>query len=59
LFAVATGIPVILFAWLLAYSVSELGVVYNKVKVFELWFRRLIAALFIIAGIYYIIRVYL
>jgi cytochrome c-type biogenesis protein len=59
LFAISTGIPVILFAWLLAYTVSGIGGVYNKIKVFELWFRRVIAVLFIIAGIYYIIRVYL
>jgi cytochrome c-type biogenesis protein len=59
LFAIATGIPVIMFAWLLAYTVSGIGGVYNKIKVFELWFRRVIAVLFIIVGIYYIIRVYL
>ena len=59
LFAIATGIPVILFAWLLAYTVSGIGVVYKKIKVFELWFRRVIAVLFIGVGIYYIIRVYL
>jgi cytochrome c biogenesis protein CcdA len=59
LFAIATGIPVILFAWLLAYTVSGIGGIYNKIKVFELWFRRVIAVLFIIIGIYYIIRVYL
>jgi cytochrome c biogenesis protein CcdA len=59
LFAVATGLPVILFAWLLAYTVSGIGGVYNKIKVFELWFRRVIAVLFIGVGIYYIVRVYL
>ena len=58
-FAVATGIPVILFAWLLAYTVSGIGGVYNKIKVFELWFRRVVAAVFIIVGVYYIIRIYL
>ena len=58
LFAIATGIPVILFAWLLAYTVSGIGGVYNKIKVFELWFRRIIAVLFIGVGIYYIIRAY-
>src|SRR5450759_2927287 len=59
LFAVATGIPVILFAWLLAYTVSGIGRVYNKIKVFELWFRHFIAVLFIGVGIYYILRIYL
>jgi cytochrome c biogenesis protein CcdA len=57
-FAVATGIPVIILAWVLAYTVSGLGNVYNKIKSFELWFRRVISVLFIIVGIYYIIRVY-
>ncbi len=58
-FALATGIPVILFAWILAYTVSGLGSAYKKVKIFEIWFRRVIAVLFIIVGIYYIIRVFL
>jgi len=59
IFAVATGIPVIIIAWVLAYTVSGIGNVYNKIKSFELWFRRIIAVLFIAVGIYYIIRVYL
>ncbi|MBK7625688.1 MAG: sulfite exporter TauE/SafE family protein [Bacteroidales bacterium] len=59
LFAIATGIPVILFAWLLAYTVSGIGGIYNKIKIFEKWFRRVIAVLFMIVGIYYIIRVFL
>jgi cytochrome c biogenesis protein CcdA len=58
-FAIATGIPVIILAWVLAYMVSGLGNVYNKIKSFEIWFRRIIAVLFIVVGIYYIIRVFL
>jgi threonine/homoserine/homoserine lactone efflux protein len=58
-FAIATGIPVIILAWVLAYTVSGLGNVYNKIKSFEIWFRRIIAVLFIVTGIYYIFRVYL
>lgn len=58
-FAIATGIPVIIIAWVLAYTVSGIGNVYNKIKSFELWFRRIIAILFIAVGIYYIFRVYL
>jgi len=57
-FAIATGIPVILFAWLIAYTVSGVGSVYNKLKTFEIWFRRLISVLFIVVGFYYIITVY-
>jgi len=57
-FAIATGIPVIIFAWVLAYTISGIGGVYQKVKAFELWFRRMISVLFILTGLYYIIRAY-
>ena len=58
LFAIATGIPVIILAWVLAYTVSGVGLVYNRIKSFELWFRRIVSVIFIIVGIYYIIRIY-
>jgi sulfite exporter TauE/SafE len=58
IFALSTGIPVIIFAWVLAYTVSGIGNVYLTVKSFELWFRRIIAILFILTGFYYILRVY-
>ena len=54
-FALATGIPVIIFAWLLAFSIGSIGNLYNKMKNFEVWFRRVVALLFIAVGIYYII----
>ena len=53
-FAVATGLPVIIFAWLLAFAVSNIGRLYNSIKVFELWFRRVVSVVFILVGIYYI-----
>jgi len=58
IFAFATGIPVIIFAWLIAYTISGVGTVYNKLKTFEIWFRRVISVVFIIVGIYYIITVF-
>ena len=57
-FSLGTGIPVIIFAWLLAYTISGVGGLYNKLKVFEIWFRRVIAVLFIGVGMYYIIVIY-
>jgi threonine/homoserine/homoserine lactone efflux protein len=57
-FAIATGLPVIIFSWILAFSVSSVGVVYNKIKTFELWFRRVVAVLFIGVGLYYTIIVF-
>jgi len=55
LFAIATGLPVIIFAWLLAYAVGNVGKLYNRIKIFELWFRRVVSVIFIIVGIYYIL----
>ena len=54
IFALGTGIPVIIFAWLIAFSLGSIGDFYNKLKSFELWFRRILAILFIAVGIYYL-----
>jgi cytochrome c-type biogenesis protein len=54
-FAIATGVPVIIFAWLLAYAVGNVGKLYDRIKIVELWFRRIVAVLFILVGIYYIV----
>jgi len=58
IFAIATGIPVILVAWILAYSVAGLGKFYNRIQIFEKWFRKIVALLFIAVGIYYAITLY-
>ncbi len=58
IFAIATGIPVIIFAWIIAFSIGSIGNVYNKLKAFETWFRRITAILFIAVGVYYIFTIY-
>lgn len=58
IYAIATGIPVIIFAWLIAFTMGNVGKMYNRIKAFEFWFRRIVALLFIGAGIYYIITIY-
>lgn len=55
IFSIATGLPVIIIAWLLAYSMSNIGKFYNSMQSFEKWFKRVIASIFILVGIYYII----
>jgi len=54
IFAIATGLPVIIVAYLLAFSLSSLGNFYKNVKIFEKWFRRIVAIVFILVGIYYV-----
>ena len=58
-FAIATAIPVIFFAWFLAYTVSGVGKMYTRIKTFEIWFRRVIAVLFIAVGLYYVLKMYI
>ena len=53
-FAIATGLPVILLAYLLAFSIGGIGKFYNRLKTFEVWFRRIVAVLFILTGFYFV-----
>jgi len=52
-FAFATGLPVIIFSFILVYSVSKLGKVMNKVQTFEKWMRYIVALIFLGIGTYY------
>jgi len=58
-FALATGLPVILISWILAFTIGEIGLFYNKMKVFEKWFRMVVALVFLLFGIYYSILFFL
>jgi len=53
-FALATGLPVVLLAYFLAFSVSSFGQFYNKIKQAERWLRLITAILFIATGIYFV-----
>ncbi len=59
IFALGTGLPVIIFAWFIAYTIGGVGEVYNKVKIFEIWFRRIVSIIFILAGLYFIMIYFL
>ena len=54
IFAIGTGLPVIIFAWFIAFTVGGISSVYNKIKIFEKWFRRVVAIIFLLVGIYYL-----
>ncbi|MDD3155031.1 MAG: aromatic aminobenezylarsenical efflux permease ArsG family transporter [Victivallaceae bacterium] len=51
IFGVATGLPVLLFAFLLAFSANRVGQAYNQLAKFELWAQRITGAIFLIVGI--------
>jgi cytochrome c-type biogenesis protein len=52
-FAIATGLPVVLFAWVFAFSLSSVSLFYTKMKVFEKWFRRVVGVVFISVSLYF------
>ncbi|MEX0987134.1 MAG: aromatic aminobenezylarsenical efflux permease ArsG family transporter, partial [Bacteroidales bacterium] len=54
-FSIAAGLPVVIFAWLLAFAIAGVGKLYNRLKAFEYWFRKVVAVVFIGIGIFYLI----
>lgn len=58
IFSLATGFPVIIFAFILTYSVSKLGKIMGKVQTFEKYMRYVIAGVFVVVGIYYTWRIW-
>jgi len=58
IFAVSTGLPVVLLAYLLAFSLGSVSRFYTNVKIFERWFRQIVAVIFIITGIYFVMLFY-
>ena len=58
LFAVATALPVLVVAWILAFSVEKVGEFYGKMQVIQKWLNIIVGGLFVIIGIYYCIIMY-
>lgn len=56
LYGVGTGLPVLLFAVLIAFGVQKVGAAFNRIKQFELWARRITGCVFIAIGIYYSLK---
>lgn len=57
-YAVATALPVIAVAWILAFSVQRIGSFYGRMKTVQKWMNRVAGAVFTVVGIYYCIMMY-
>ncbi|HUW67271.1 MAG TPA: aromatic aminobenezylarsenical efflux permease ArsG family transporter [Candidatus Nanoarchaeia archaeon] len=55
-FALATGLPVIIFSLILVFSISKLGAIMNNIRIFEIWTRKIVSFVFIGTGVYYVIN---
>lgn len=53
-FSFGTGIPVIFFSFMIAYSAKKLGDTFTRLKNIEVWIRKIAGVIFILAGIYYL-----
>lgn len=54
-FAFGTGLPVILFTYLLAFAAGSVGVFYNKIAKIEKWMRVIAGVVFVLTGVYYVL----
>lgn len=59
IFAIATSIPVLAVAWILAFSVQKMGNFYGKMQKIQKWMKHIIGILFLLVGIYYCWMMYL
>ena len=59
LFAVATALPVLAVAWIIALSVEKVGEFYGKLRTVQKWLNIIVGAIFISVGIYYCIMMYI
>ena len=53
LFAIGTGLPVIIFSILIAFSMQAVGKAFQAVQKIEKWLRYGVASVFILTGLYY------
>jgi cytochrome c biogenesis protein CcdA len=56
LFGIGTAVPVIFFAFLMAFGSEYVGRAFNKLTVIEKWVRTITGTVFIVAGLYYCLR---
>lgn len=52
-YGIGTSLPVVIFAFIMAFGSATVGKAFNKLTHIEIWIRRLAGTAFILAGIYY------
>ncbi|RMG78083.1 MAG: sulfite exporter TauE/SafE family protein [Bacteroidetes bacterium] len=55
IFAIGTGLPVILFTYLLAFAAHKIGVVFNQITKIEKAMRYVVGGVFLMTGLYYVL----
>ena len=58
-FAIATGLPVVILSLLLVQGIATAGRAVQQVQTVEVWLRRSVGVIFIVAGLYLIAAIWL
>jgi hypothetical protein len=58
IFAIATSLPVIIVAWILAFSTNRIGEVYGKMQIIQKWLNVVVGVIFILIGLYYCLTIF-
>lgn len=53
IFAIATALPVLVVAWILAFSVQHIGSFYGRMQTVQKWMNRIVGGVFVVVGVYY------
>lgn len=53
LFAIATALPVLAVAWVLAFSAQRIGEMYGKIQTVQKWLNTVVGILFLAIGVFY------
>lgn len=56
-FALATALPVLVVAWLIAFSIGQVGDFYGKMKSVQKWVSWIAGVIFIAVGVYYCVTI--
>jgi cytochrome c biogenesis protein CcdA len=51
-YGVGTALPVVIFAFIVAFSAHSLGMIFDRITVVEKWARRITGSVFVVVGIY-------
>ena len=57
-FALATGLPVIVISYLLVQGIGRCKGIIQKIGAAEVWIRRAVAVVFMVIGVYYFVIIY-
>ncbi len=55
IYGLATGFPVLIFTFVITFSLGSIGRLFNKMTLIEKWIRRITGVIFVAVGIYYLL----